>query len=130
MTKSELKAALKIKEKLTRLENRLADIEATGGIRTSLQSTGGRGGSHKDTAIVARELAEEIEELRKKFEVEKEIIRRALEKAGLDEDEMKLMITRYVKCLMWKYVRALVGYAQRQPYRIHKDALKKVVDND
>lgn len=129
MTKSELEAALVLRRRLTRLENSLADIQATGGIKSSARNgtpTGGR----KDMGQVAAELAEEIAELRKKYEIEQEIIRRALEKAGLNEDEMKLMIARYVKCLTWKNVRVLVGYAQRQPYRIHKDALKRVVDND
>lgn len=129
MTKQELEAALVLRRRLTRLENSLTDIRATGGVKSS-SGNGTRTGDGKDMGQVAAELAEEIAELRKKYEIEQEIIRRALEKAGLNEDEMKLMIARYVKCLTWKHVQALAGYAQRQPYRIHKDALKRVVDND
>lgn len=128
MTKEELGAALDIKKKLTRLENRLADLEATGGVRTSLQSGGGGGGKSGDAAVIAAELSNEIAELRKKLEIEQEIVRRALDKVAFDDMERKIMMLRYVYCKPWGYIKKVLGYADRQTYRIHSEAKKMAVD--
>lgn len=129
MTKEELKAALVICRRLTRLQSRLNDIEATGGIRTSMQSSGGKGGKRSDASMLAAELTGQITELRKKLEIEQAIIRRALEKVEFDELERRLMVMRYVDCRPWRYIQIVLGYADRQPYRIHSEAVSKAIDD-
>lgn len=125
MTKQELEAALVLHRRLTRLENSLADIQATGGIKSSARNgtpTGGR----KDMGQVAAELAEEIAELRKKYEIEQEIIRREMEKAPLEKDEKKIMLLRYVKCLKWAEIYQLLGYSKSRTLFYHAKAIEKV----
>lgn len=124
MTKQDLTAAIAIKRKLTRFEARLSDLEATGGIRTSLGHIGGCGqkGSAADLAV---ELADEITKLQRDLEVEQEIIRRALEKMELDETERKLMIYRYVDCREWKEVSERIAYSIQQTFRMHAAIIEK-----
>lgn len=125
MTKQELEAALVLRRRLTRLENSLADIRATGGVKSS-GGSGVRAGGGCDTGQIAVELAEEIAELRKKYEIEREIIRRTLEKAPLEWGERKVLLLRYVECKPWQYVCKEIGYAERQTFRIHAGALEKL----
>lgn len=124
MTRQELDAALNVKRKLTRFETRLSDLEATGGIRTSLGHIGG-GGPKGSAAVLASELADEIAKLRKRLEVEQEIIRRAMEKIDLDETERKLMYLRYVDCREWKEVSERMAYSMQQTFRLHAAIIEK-----
>lgn len=126
MTKQDLTAAIEIQKKLTRFENRLFDLEATGGIRTSLQSAGGRSGAHGNAAVIAGELASEVSQLRKQLEIEQTILRRALDKTELDETERKLMLLRYVECRGWKEVAARMAYSIPQTYRLHAAILERM----
>lgn len=128
MTKEELEAALKIKKKLDRLEAKLADIEATGGIRTSLQSAGGRGGEVKDAAQDAAELREAIAETKRKLEIEQEIIRRAIEKALMTEEEREFMIEHYVNCKVWRRISTTKAKCKTCTYDIRKSAVMKMIN--
>lgn len=125
MTKQELEAALVLHRRLTRLENSLVDIRATGGVKSS-SGNGTRTGDGKDMGQVAAELAEEIAELRKKYEIEQEIIRREMEKAPLETDERKVLLLRYVKCMKWAEIYQLLGYSKSRTLYYHAKALKKV----
>lgn len=125
MTKQELEAALALHRRLTRLENSLADIRATGGIKSSARN-GTQTGGKKDMGQVAAELAEEITELRKKYEIEQEIIRREMEKAPLETDERKVLLLRYVKCLKWAEIYQLLGYSKSRTLFYHAKAMEKV----
>lgn len=125
MTRSELGAALVIRSELTRLENSLADIQATGGIKSSARN-GTRTGGRKDKGQVAAELAEEIAELRKELEIEQEIIRRKMEEAPLEKDERKVLLLRYVKCLKWAEIYQLLGYSKSRTLYYHEKAMEKV----
>lgn len=128
MTKQDLEAALDIKRKLTRFENRLADLEATGGIQTSIHQTGGRGGHKGNAAAIAGELADEITNLRRQLEIEQTIIRRALEKLGLDETEKKLMMLRYVDCRPWQEVAEKMAYSKIAVMKKHAVIMKRILE--
>ena len=125
LNKQDLNTAIAIKRKLTRFETHLSDLKATGCVRTSLQTTGGRGGSHGSAAELVGEMSDEIAELRHQLEVEQTILRRALEKLELDETEKKLMLLRYVDCMEWKNVAARMAYSIQQIYRIHANIIEK-----
>lgn len=127
MTKQELNAAIEIKRKLTRFEARLSDLEATGGIRTSLGHIGG-GGPKCSDAELAVELADEITKLKRDLQVEQEIIRRALDKLDLDETERKLMHLRYVNCKEWKEVAARMAYSKIAMMKKHAAILERFVE--
>lgn len=128
MTKQDLKAALDIKKDIRRLEARLSDLEATGGVRTSLQPAGGRGGPQSNAAIIAGELAEEIAALRRQLEIEQTIVRRALEKVELDKTERKLMMLRYVDCREWKEVVERMAYSKTAVMKKHAAILERMKD--
>ena len=125
MTKQELEAALVLRRRLTRLENSLADIQATGGIKSSARN-GTRTGDRKDMGQVAAELDEEIAELRKEYEIEQEIIRREIKKAPLVKDERRVLLLRYVKCLKWAEIYQLLGYSKSRTLYYHAKAMEKV----
>lgn len=129
MTKKDLTAALEIKKNLSRLETRLSDLEATGGVRTSLQPAGGRGGPQSNAVIIAGELAEEIAALRRQLEKQQNYIEVSLNQVEMDKTERKLMMLRYVKGMKWKYISMAIGYAERQTLRIHMKAMGKVLRN-
>lgn|GEM_PF-5161444 len=128
MTTDELNAALSLQRKIDRLQARLDDLRATGGIggkgdNTPIQSSAG-----VFAGQIAAELAQEIVELKGKLVIEKEIIRRYIEKLNLDGIECKLMILRYVECRPWKAVGMSMGYAERQIFRIHDGAKNMAVN--
>lgn len=125
MTKQELEAALVLRRRLTRLENSLADIRATGGVKSSGRN-GTRAGGGCDPGQIAAELAEEIETLREEYKDEQKYIRRRLEEYPLEGDERKVMLLRYVECRAWRYVCKAIGYAERQTFRVHAGALEKL----
>ena len=126
MTKKELEAALVLRRRLTRLENSLADIRATGGIKSS-SGNSTRAGAGIGPGQIAAELEDEIAELRKKYEIEREIIRRSLEKVEFEELERKLMVMRYVDCMPWKNIQIIISYQKTQAYDLHRRALSKIL---
>ena len=126
MTKEQLSTALDIKRKLSRFEDRLSDLRAAGGVRTSLQAAGGRGGGNGNAAELAGELAEEIAGLRKDLEIEQKIIRRELEKLELDGLEKQLMRLRYVDCREWTEVAAKMAYSKITVLKKHADIIKRM----
>ena len=128
MTEEELNAARKIHAKIVRLRDQLGDLRKTGGLRAtgkeiSVQCAGGVG-----VCQICAELEDEITGLEKQWEIERAILRRALEKAPLDETGRKLMLLRYVECKPWREIGLLIGYTERQTYRIHQAAIKMSVD--
>lgn len=126
MTKKELEAALVLKRRLNRLSAALEDLRATGGLRSGLSTAGTRSGKTGDAGQIAAELEVEIAELRKQWELEREIIWRTLIKHDLNIDERNVLKLRYVECKPWNYICMAIGYAERQMFRIHTAALEKL----
>lgn len=123
MTHDELNAALTLQRKIDRLQARLDDLRQTGGVGGTGTNTPVQGGSGVFVGQIIAELEVEIASLKQKLIIEKEIIRRYIEKLDLDVIECKLMVLRYVECRPWRLVGASMGYAERQTYRIHESAL-------
>lgn len=126
MTKQELTAALDIKKDLRRLEARLSDLEATGGVRTSLQPAGGRGGPQSTAAIIAGELTDEITALRKQLEKKQNYLEVALDQIEMDKTERKLMTLRYVDCKEWKEVALRMAYSRDMIMKKHAAILERM----
>ena len=76
---------------------------------------------------VAAELAQEIADLTRKWEIEREIIRRYIGKAPLEEVENKIMVLRYVECRLWRTIEVSLGYSKPHVMRIHNSALGKLI---
>lgn len=123
MTESELKAALKIKTKINRLQDRLNDIHVTGGVGAVSNSERVSGGETQGIAQQAVDIECEIAELTKEFEIEKEIVRRTIEKVGLEELQERILVMRYVDCLLWKHIEGRIGYGHSRTMEFHQEAL-------
>jgi DNA-directed RNA polymerase specialized sigma24 family protein len=128
MTGEELKAALNIKRRLNRLREQLADLEATGGVSCAAPSAPVMGGAAVSPGQIAAELTDEIAELQKQLTVEREIIRRALAKAALDDVERKVMEKRYVECWGWRDIGKLLAYCRSTLMEKHAAAFAKITD--
>lgn len=126
MKKSDLTAALNIKKELDRIEARLSDLKATGGVGSSLQSSGGRGGNQDNAVVIAGELADEAAALRGHLESARSNVRRLLDKIKLDGTERKLMMLRYVECWEWTDVVARMAYSKSSVMKKHADILKRM----
>lgn len=74
---------------------------------------------------VATELEQEIASLTKRWEIEREIVRRYIDKAQLDDIEYKIMVLRYVDCLPFRLIQKRVGYERTKTFDYHKTALTK-----
>ena len=132
MTEKELNAAREIHNKIKRLQNKLDDLRETGGVSSpDLFATPVQGGAGPISAgQVAAELTQEISALIKKWEIEREIIRRELTKAPLDELGRKLLILRYVDCLPWWLVATSIGYSKPHTFLLHRKALKNIIPHN
>lgn len=122
MTRDELNAALILQRKIDRLQTRLDDLRQTGGVGGMGTNTPVQGGSGVFVGQIAAEIAQEIAELQNKLVIEKEIIRRYIDKLELEDVERKLMILRYVECRPWKLVECGIGYSKRHTLLIHSKA--------
>ena len=129
MTKKELEAARDIKKILDREEEALANIKNTGGIGSSLRKAGhGRAKAWASWERIA-EKEEQIKKLCRDLDLEQELIRRNLKKAGLDHHEMEIMKLLYVECMEWSDIALCTNYSIRQAQRIRDRAMKKVVED-
>ena len=127
MTNDELNAALSIDRKIQRLQARLDDLRSTGGVGGKGDNTPVQGSASVFAGQIAAELAQEIAELKGKLVIEKEIIRREINKMELSDVERKLMMLRYVECRPWHWTAASMGYSPRRVYQLHDEAKKIAV---
>lgn len=126
MSREDLNAAIDIKKDLARIEARISDINATGGVSSSLQSSWERGGHQDNAVVIYGELAEEAAELRGQLEEAKNKVRRLLDKMKLDGTERRLMLLRYVECWEWKDVAARMAYSRSSVMNKHAEILKRI----
>lgn len=125
MTKEDLTAALNIRKDLSRLEDRLSDLEVSGGLGSSFRFTG-QGGQRDPAAVIAGDLAGEIDALREKLKQQQEKIVLLLDEMELDETEKKLMIYRYVKGWEWKDVAIITAYSLPTVMKKHAAIIKRI----
>jgi len=125
VTNEELNAALVISKKIYRLQCKLDDLRATGGVGATGNSTPVQGGQGADPGQLAAELSQEIACLQRQLAVEQTIIGRYIEKLPLSELENKVMILRYVKCRDWKNIAFSIGYSQSRMFDFHVSAMSK-----
>lgn len=127
MSECELRAALDLMHRIHRLQEGLEDLRRSGGVRSPRASEPIRGGPGAvPPGQIAAERAEEIAQLEKELEVEREIIRRYIVKQDLDELEQRVMLLRYVDCRPWEQVAQTVSYSVRHVIRIGDCAIQKM----
>lgn len=127
---NELNSALVLSRKIDRLQARLDDLRQTGGVGGIGNNTPVQGGSGVFVGQVVAELAQEIEELKSKLVIEKEIIRRELAKIQLEDVEYRVIELRYVDGWMFKHIQNRVGYSKSQTFRVHETALQKIMGGE
>ena len=132
LTEQELNAALNLSRQIERLQNKLDDLMETGGVGSpNISPTPVQGGPGMvSPGQIAAELAEEIQNLTHQWEIEREIIKRSIEKIPLDDIERKVALLRYVECRPWKIIESSVGYSKPHIMRIHSGALTKMIHDD
>lgn len=126
MTSEELNAALVISKKIYRLQCKLDDLRATGGVGATGNSTPVQGGQGADPGQLALELSQEIASLKNQLIVEQTVIRRYIEKLPLSEEEQKLMRLRYVDCRQWKTIEVSLGYSRSRVFQLHSAIVEKI----